>query len=104
VKTVAKKSTKTRRRPSVSNQSTNKLNNGYEQQTETSSGLDQVAKSLFSNQKTATLEFADPQLAMEFASLMGRCQQLEEVSIIFTLIKELSILAIVIFSENNIIN
>nr|CAD2125822.1 unnamed protein product [Meloidogyne enterolobii] len=78
VKTVAKKSTKTRRRPSISNQSTNKLNNGYEQQTETSSGLDQVAKSLFSNQKTATLEFADPQLAMEFASLMGRCQQLEE--------------------------
>uniref|UniRef100_A0A915MK13 Uncharacterized protein n=1 Tax=Meloidogyne javanica TaxID=6303 RepID=A0A915MK13_MELJA len=78
VKTVAKKSTKTRRRPSISNQSTNKLINGYEQQTETSSGLDQVAKSLFSNQKTATLEFADPQLAMEFASLMGRCQQLEE--------------------------
>ncbi|KAL7072328.1 hypothetical protein ACQ4LE_008649 [Meloidogyne hapla] len=80
-KTLTRKSTKTRRGPSVSNQSTNKLNNGFEQKQqhiETSSGLDQVAKSLFSNQKTATLEFADPQLAVEFASLMGRCQQLVE--------------------------
>ncbi|KAF7624790.1 GLTSCR1 domain-containing protein [Meloidogyne graminicola] len=76
-KSFTRKSAKTRRRPSVSSQSLNISNNGLEAKQQTS-GLDQVAKSLFNNQKTTTLEFGDPQLAMEFASLIGRCQQLKE--------------------------
>jgi hypothetical protein len=50
---------------------------------EPSSELDKIARRLFSNQSTITLEFNDLQLSFEFSTLMSRCSQLMEVSFCF---------------------
>lgn len=78
---MAKKTSKPKKRPTNKNKPEQEKMQLLNQQPETSesSELDQVAKKLFINQKTATVEFNDPQIAIEFAMLISKCQQLREV-------------------------